>query len=263
MEDLSLKNNKIIINTVAIHIFHLVVFFSMLYIFHKYNLMVVSTSGITQNNFLVQLLYHLATMILFPILVIIFCRTKMSSLCINKTNKWLCAVLLSVYISFFFSIHNFTASGLYNAVYILISVAFGEELFFRGWSYLRLKQYSPKLAIIISGSFFGASHVIYPAILNDWSILQIITYGLFGGAEVSTNILGGIIGGLMFILLLELGENLLVPVLIHALLNYSAHLNFFIQWLGILICLLTFIYLIVKWIVIEKKPLTLFKISSS
>jgi membrane protease YdiL (CAAX protease family) len=70
--------------------------------------------------------------------------------------------------------------------------------------------------------------------------------GLLAGHGLSTIMMsmlneigGGIIAGLFFICLFEYSGSLLVPIMVHALFDYSY------QWWGIIIGLVVFFYLII------------------
>lgn len=153
--------------------------------------------------------------------------------------------MFAIYISFIYLHHNFSLSGFYQAFFYLCIVATGEELIFRGYLYLGIKAVNPIVAIIVSGILFGIPHAILPGISAKQDILQIIA-GMVNHAG------GGIVGGLIFILLLELGGSIAVPILIHALLDYS-----YGRW-GLLICIFTFIYLLIKIKIIDKQPISIF-----
>ncbi len=67
------------------------------------------------------------------------------------------------------------------------------------------------MAVVISGILFGAAHSIMPAILNDYTLLEIIR-------SIFSNLLGqGILISGVFALLYKKSNTLFVPILIHAI----------------------------------------------
>jgi membrane protease YdiL (CAAX protease family) len=123
--------------------------------------------------------------------------------------------------------------GIYRAVFYLLIVGFPEELVMRGYIYLRLKPINRVLAIIVSGVLFGVGHAILPGIVAGQSLLSI-------GISMLSEIGGGIFSGLLFISYMELSNNILVAILIHAILDYSY------GYYGVLVSVITMGYLLYK-----------------
>lgn len=129
--------------------------------------------------------------------------------------------------------HDFSLGGFYRFFFYLIPVAFGEEFIFRGYLYNELKDNNRLFAIILSGALFGITHAILPGILANKSILEI-------AVAMLSELMGGIVFGYYFIYLQEKSNSLLVPIFIHAILDYGAGFLSMIPAIG------TFIYLFSK-----------------
>ncbi|WP_027626352.1 CPBP family intramembrane glutamic endopeptidase [Clostridium lundense] len=69
-------------------------------------------------------------------------------------------------------------------------------------------------AILISGILFGIIHSIQPSIISESNILIMIK-------DMFNQVGGGLVSGFIFILYLEKSGSIFVPILIHALLDYS------------------------------------------
>lgn len=95
-------------------------------------------------------------------------------------------------------------------------VAFSEEFIFRGYLFTKIDQeYGFRIGIIISGLLFGAMHGLLPTIIANGSLSDLFT-------NISSNLLGqGIVGGGLFALAYKKSGTLFVPILIHAILDYS------------------------------------------
>lgn len=244
----------VLMETVLIHILYLVLFYVALLLLHNNRLIIKNLSEITGSNFFVQLLLHMAVMLAFPIAVAVYTKTSLTALGITAKNGFLGAILLVVYLLQFFIRKDFSARGIYSAVYLLVSVALGEELFFRGWSYSRLKQINLIAAMLISGMFFGMMHAIYPGVVAGKSAADIAI------SMVTGHLGGGIVGGLLFVLLLELSGSLFIPILAHALLDYVDYAN---GWWGVAAYVFSVAYLIVKIKFIDKKAIRLFHVKAA
>ena len=110
-------------------------------------------------------------------------------------------------------------------------VGFCEEFIFRGYAYNLLAPINRKGAILISGAFFGMGHAILPIIHGQLSLEKAMI-------AILSTIGGGIVSGYFFIYLEERGRTLLVPILVHALMDYSY------EWCGgaIAICVCTYFF---------------------
>ncbi|WP_444660236.1 CPBP family glutamic-type intramembrane protease [Caproiciproducens sp. R2] len=88
---------------------------------------------------------------------------------------------------------------------------------FRGYLFSKIEEEMGFwIAAIISGVLFGAAHSLVPAILYDFTLGQLIR-------SILSNLLGqGILISGVFALLYKKSHTLFVPVLIHAVLDYSS-----------------------------------------
>ena len=167
-------------------------------------------------------------MLLFPLGLIITYRQRLEDLGFKKSA--LSILLLAAYVLVFFFQGDFTVRGTYHPFFYLIIVAMPEELIFRGYLYLQLKKQNRLAAILISGALFGVMHAILPGILAGLSVQSILV-------NMLSEIGGGVVGGGLFILLLEFSESLFVPIMVHALLDYAK------MW-GLWLTIATFGYLL-------------------
>ena len=251
------QKGKRLAGTVLAHIADLAACYALLSLLLSNHWMVTSTGEITGENFMVQLLLHSTVMLAAPLLIILACRTGPRELGVTADSRPLCAVLAAVYGAFFLIAGDYSAAGCYRAVYLLFSVSLGEELFFRGWSYRRLKQVHIGAAVAVSGAFWGAGHAVYPGILAGKSISEILLSMVVGGSA-GMNVFGGIASGVLFIALLEWSGTLLVPILVHALLDYSPSLGE-LSWLGPAVSAAVFLWLAVRRACLEKRPLAFWR----
>lgn len=192
----------------------------------------ISQNAITESNVLNDFLVNIVVMFPIPIILLIAYRKKLE--CIGICRSKLAVILLGVYVLFFVLHGNWDVRGIYRFIFVLFFVAVPEELIYRGYLYLQLKKWNKIGAIIISGIFFGMMHAILPGIVNDKSISQILL-------SMLNEATGGIASGGIFIIYYELSGSLLVPIMIHALLDYSY------KAYGVWIAVLVMIMLILKW----------------
>lgn len=194
----------------------------------------ISFEELTQANIFLRFIKDALVLFLPAILVLIWFRKRLDEIGIKKTEIPLCAILLGTYILFFFLRGDYASiEGCYKFFFYLLLTALGEELWSRGFIYLQIKKYNIVAAVIISGVFFGIGHSILPAILQNYTIGEII-------GSISSQIGGGIVGGMIFIFYLEFSGSIFVPILIHALIDYSYGMG------GLIVAIVTAIYLIVK-----------------
>lgn len=190
----------------------------------------ISLQNVSASNIGIKLFGDFATMLILPLLLIIFNRNKLNELGINKSK--ISVVLALIYVLFFVLHNDYTINGIYKAFFYLFIVALPEEIIFRGYAYNSLKKNNRISAIIISGIFFGIMHSILPSIISESSILTMIK-------DMFNQLGGGIVSGFIFILYLEKSNSIFVPILIHALLDYSYNA------LGILVAILVLVYLFI------------------
>lgn len=190
----------------------------------------ISLRDINFNNIGIKLAGDFSVMLILPVMLCATYRKSLSELGIVKSK--LSLILLVIYLVFFIMHGDFSSGGCYKAFFYIFIVAAPEEIIYRGYLFSKLKRLNRLIAIIISGSLWGIMHAILPGILagNDLSIILLSMLNEIGG---------GIVGGLIFICLFEYSGSLLVPIMVHALLDYS-----YKDW-GLIIGLVTLGYLLI------------------
>lgn len=209
------------------------IWFYMVSKFFFDNDMLIGIHNLTKDNIFIKLADDYLAMLFFPTIIIIINRKNLKEYGLKLDSKKEIFILFGIMITFFILHNDFTLRGFYKFFFHLIVVSFGEEFFFRGFIYNRLKTKSVVIAIILSGMLWGIGHAILPAILSEESIIQMLS-------AMRYEVFGGIISGWYFIYLQEQSRTIWVPVLIHALLNYT--FSFFGQLLAVII----FIYFKLK-----------------
>lgn len=200
-------------------------FFSITYLFYcffmlKYfynNNLLFDVYSIKESNLIIALLYDFV-MILFPVILLIFIlRYNKKTVYLTGTNKIgkIFALGLSIiYFGIFIVQGNFSLSGIYPCFFYLIVIGFGEEFIFRGYVFTELNEGVPTyLAVIISGMIWGAMHAFMPAILNNYSTIELFN-------AILSELGGGIVIGAFFVWMYKKTNSLIVPILIHALIDY-------------------------------------------
>lgn len=223
-----LENRKKTILPIIIVLCYSIYFSFVCYLSYQ-NGWLISEKSLTKENIIYALISDGLCMLPFVIGLLIFYANRLEILGIKKS--FFATVLFGIYMLLFITRKDFTLVGIYSAVFYLLFVAIPEEIIYRGYLYLQLKKWSKIGAIIISGIMFGCMHAVLPAIVNEISVAEMLI-------NMLSQVGGGICGGLIFIGLYELSGSLLVPILIHALLDYSS-------W-GIPITIVAFVYLYVK-----------------
>lgn len=211
-----MKIKRNIIYPLFFSITYLIYFFFMLKFFYNKQWLI-DVYSITKNNIMIALLYDIA-MILLPVLLLIFMlRYKKKSIYLSgttKLGKWFALGLLIIYIGIFIAQGNFSLSGIYPCFFYLIVVAFGEEFIFRGYVFTELNKGVPTyIAIIISGMIFGAMHAFMPAIINNYSIMELFN-------AILSDLGNKIVISAFFVWLYKKSNSLIIPILVHALIDY-------------------------------------------
>lgn len=206
-------------------------YFILFYIlarFYYNNNMIISVNNVTRDNILIKLAGDYLIMLLLPTLIIIINRKKLKDFKLKYTSKKEIYILSIILIIFFFLHNDYSITGFYKFFFYLIVVSFGEEFIYRGYIYNKLKEKSVIQAIIISGMLWGVNHAILPSIIDNSNIFKGMLY------EIG----GGILSGWYFIFIQEKSGTLWIPILIHALLDYSY------MFFGPLVAIVTLIYYI-------------------
>lgn len=152
---------------------------------------------------------------LVPMVVILLVfRKSLGELAVNRNQPVLCMILLGFYLLCFILYGDFSVAGWYKLFFYIIFVAGFEELWARGLLYLQLKPCGKAAAILISGVLFGIVHAVVPSVVNGDGLgemfLSMFSYLGFG-----------LIGGLLFIFLLEMSGTIFVPIFIHAIMDFA------------------------------------------
>lgn len=143
-------------------------------------------------------------------------RTPLREVGITLCSPVVITALSAAYLAMFFINGDFTRKGFYTACFYLVIVAFSEEFLFRGYLFTMIdKELGFWKAVVISGLLFGAAHAFMPAIVYSYDTPTFII-------EMGNNILGqGIVGSAIFAALYKKSGTLFVPILVHAILDYS------------------------------------------
>lgn len=172
----------------------------------------ISLQEVSLSNLSIKLFGDFGSMFIFPLILFVAYRKNLSELGVRKSK--LCIVLLLIYVLFFILHRDYTVKGIYHAFFYLFIVALPEEFIYRGYLYSNLKKYNRTMAIIISGMLFGMIHSILPSIISEGSASTMLM-------DMTNQLGGGIVSSLIFISFLEISGSIWVPILIHALLDYS------------------------------------------
>ncbi|WP_346879832.1 MULTISPECIES: CPBP family intramembrane glutamic endopeptidase [unclassified Clostridium] len=211
-----MKINKKIIYPITLIGIYMVYFFFLVKYFYNNDLLI-GVKNITISNVGIQLLGDFLANLLIVIIIISIMLRKKQSLNITGTTrngKIVACILFAIYIGIFFIKGDFSLAGIYKPLFFLITIGFVEEFIFRGYLFTELDKELPTyLAVIISGMMWGAMHATLPIILNNYSGIQSFSaiISTFGGYTAV---------GAIFVLLYKKSNSLIVPILVHALLDY-------------------------------------------
>ncbi|NLK27256.1 MAG: CPBP family intramembrane metalloprotease [Clostridiales bacterium] len=102
---------------------------------------------------------------------------------------------------------------LYNYIFYVFIIGFGEEIVFRGFLWPRLVvTFGKANGTILTGVLFGVIHAPVKIIMNGSPLAQ----------AVFNEIGGGIIGSLFFIFIYTRNNNIVLPSILHGLLDFFA-----------------------------------------
>lgn len=189
----------------------------------------ISLKEVSLSNIGTALLIDCGSMLILPLALIIVYRRKLNELGLKKSK--LAVVLIMSYALFFILHGDYTVNGIYTGFFYLFIIALSEEIIYRGYIYNNLKKYNRIGAIIVSGILFGIMHSILPSIILESSISIMLK-------DMFNQVGGGIVSGFIFVLYLEKSNSIFVPILIHALLDYSYSI------LGMLVAIIVLVFLI-------------------
>lgn len=147
--------------------------------------------------------------------IVIYQKKPFSEVGVTLRSPMIISVLSAIYIVMFLLNSDFTIKGLYAAFFYLVIVAFSEEFIFRGYLFTAIdSQFNFWIAAIISGMLWGVPHAFLPSIINSYDTVGFVI-------SVLSQLGGGILMGAVFAILYKKSKTLFVPVLIHAILDYS------------------------------------------
>jgi membrane protease YdiL (CAAX protease family) len=186
------------------------------------NDLLIGLKSITASNISIKLLDDFLSSLFIVIIIISITLIKKQSLSrigITKNNSILVFILLAIYLGIFFIKGDFSLIGTYKCFFYLIIVSLSEELIFRGYLFTELDRELPTyLAVIISGMMWGAMHTFIPIIINNYSVMKSVT------AIISELGIGIAFGGI-FILTYKKSKSLIIPIMIHAILDFISVLR--------------------------------------
>ncbi|CEN78343.1 CPBP family intramembrane glutamic endopeptidase [Paraclostridium sordellii] len=226
---MEIRGNPKYYKTILIGIIYMVYFYTFCTFMYQ-NGWFISVKDVSLSNLGTALLGDIGSMLMFSLILILVYRKNLNELGITKSK--LSMVLLLIYALFFILHGDYTVNGVYRAFFYLFVIALSEEIIYRGYIYNNLKKHNRVSAIIISGILFGIMHSILPSVLAESSVLVMIK-------DMFNQLGGGILSGYIFILYLEKSNSIFVPILIHALLDYSYGI------LGIVISIIVLAYLLI------------------
>lgn len=229
-----IEKNKIRESQIVIRI--LLMFWVYLFVIEKFlmeNAMIVPLEQINSENVWLKLLGDIVSMWVIPITLIIVYRKRIAMFCLSFVSLKLCGILIASLFIFFLLHGDYSIRGIYKLWFYVFIVGFSEEVIFRGYAYNFLVPINRMRAIAISGGFFGTMHTIVPALVGDLSLSRLIV-------AILSSIGGGIVSGLLFIYLEEKSKTLFVPILVHALLDYS-----YKMW-GLVIAIAICVFYVIK-----------------
>ncbi|WP_346887702.1 CPBP family intramembrane glutamic endopeptidase [Clostridium sp. UBA1056] len=211
-----MKINKKIIYPITLIGIYMVYFFFLAKYFYNNDLLI-PANCVTTSNIGIKLLGDFLANLLIVIIVISIMLRKKQSLNIagiTKNGKIVACILFAIYMGIFFIEGDFSLAGLYKPFFFLIVVGFSEEFVFRGYLFTELDKELPTyLAVIISGMMWGAMHATLPIIVNNYSGIQSIN-------AIISQLGGCIFAGAIFALLYKKSNSLIIPILVHALLDF-------------------------------------------
>ncbi len=178
--------------------------------------LLISIREITTSNIFKKVFADLG-LIIFPY-CFIFAESKryLNIKCSFKLGNVRFLIFLAcIYILLFFIKDDYSVKGVYIFIFYLIVIAFTEELLIRGYLFTTLNlslNFWP--AAIISGAIWGIMHVPLRAVLHNYMLADWIS-------AILSEISGGALAGAGFAYLLLKGNTIFIPIIFHAILDYS------------------------------------------
>lgn len=161
----------------------------------------------------------LSSVLYIPILLYVYISTRKRNITagdigITKDNWEFVLIFLSLYIFLFFYKREYTLNNIINWIFYLVCTGITEEIIFRGYIYERSKQFmSRKQAILWNCLLFTIMHIAPQSVLQGFTFKDGLLYFInnIGGMSFITWI---------FIIIKEKSNTILIPVLLHAIINY-------------------------------------------
>ena len=215
-----MRNSKIRGNIIMLFTLLYIVYLSVVtYLLNSQGLFI-SLVDVSITNIGRRLIGDCASIIFLSILIFIaICNNMQIQTGLTwGSSRGLVIFLAAAYFCLFFAVGDYSVKGIYVFLFYLIPVAFLEEFLFRGYLFSALEiKYDFWIAAIISGIFWGISHVTVRAVVYKYS---------FEGCIMAcwNELGGGIVMGILFIFLFRKSKSIFIPTLIHAILDYLAML---------------------------------------
>lgn len=176
-----------------------------------------NTTEVTVTNYTVQLWNDFIQLLLILPFSIVYYRDPnihiREAISIQKPVVRIIGLLSLLFVVLLVAFES-SFNSIYASLYYLIIVAAGEEYVFRGYLYRNIRENASfGTAVLMSGLVFGLAHGSFQYFILQQSWLAI-----------PSNLGGGIIGTLLFAYLLEKSGTLLIPILVHWLLDFCGYI---------------------------------------
>lgn len=223
-----MKKRKIINNIARVFLIVGICFFditfSALYIFNqKNNNTLLSVKNASENligTMVQNIITELFPIFLFLLMMFLLKRNFTKELYLNIRSKrqvnivmLLAAILISMTI-IFLVIKEDKVTIIYNLLYYVFFVAFAEEFVIRGVSVYVIKDFSTIYRYFIPNFLFAFMHIFSYSNWNSLTLTYVIHF-------TTSDLLGLIASGCMLQFLKEKTGTLWIPILLHAIMDYS------------------------------------------
>ena len=167
-----MRNSKIRGNIIMLFTLLYIVYLSVVtYLLNSQGLFI-SLVDVSITNIGRRLIGDCASIIFLSILIFIaICNNMQIQTGLTwGSSRGLVIFLAAAYFCLFFAVGDYSVKGIYVFLFYLIPVAFLEEFLFRGYLFSALEiKYDFWIAAIISGIFWGISHVPVRAVVYKYS----------------------------------------------------------------------------------------------
>lgn len=179
--------------------------------------LIVSRLNINTETIVTRIIQDVSIYVIFPTLLLARSRLIGDGLFQYRLAcPKMIIVLISIYVVMLLMAKQESLINLYLWFYYFFAVAFSEEVVFRGFLFMKIFQVFNRtrqgavLACVISGTMWGIFHAILPSFNLDTPFF-VIAYSEIGGKVL--------ISGLLSFALVK-SDNILVPMLLHAMYDY-------------------------------------------